>query len=119
MTSRPYRLLSRVPDVLAPTFTAYRLGPSRQRNPAAWRRQSLRDAQQHRFASTWRCADIGETVAPVALPPVHRGHDSNSSSCVREIATSVSYACRPITFSVVVAIIHLGVLRWIFLPIGG
>jgi hypothetical protein len=118
MTSRPHRLLSRVPEVLAPTFTAHRLGPSRQRNPAAWRRRSQHDAHE-RLASTSRCADIGEIGAPFALPPVHRVHDGNSSSSLRQIATWVSYAGRPITFSVVVAIIHLGVLRWIFLPIGG
>jgi hypothetical protein len=60
-----------------------------------------------------------KTVEPFALPAVHRVRDSNSGWRVRGIAACVSYVGRLITFNLAVTIIHLGVLRWIFLPIGG
>jgi hypothetical protein len=144
MTSRPYNLLSRVRGVVAPTLVARRLRTSRHRNPAAWRavgwkngqlqtletafvaartsaptvRRSHLDAEE-RLASIWRCADLGETMEPLAVPAVRRGQESNSRWRVRGIATWVSYAVRLTTFNLAVAIIHLAVLRWIFLPIGG
>jgi hypothetical protein len=147
MTDRPCNLLRRVPGVVAPTFTAHRLGASRHRNPCPWRgvrrkksytqtpatldsaiaaartsaaavRQSQRDAEQ-RLASIWRRADFGKNVEPFALSAVHRAHDSNSRWRVRGVAAWASYVGRLITFNVAVIIIHLGVLRWIFLPIGG
>src|ERR1700739_3259558 len=100
MASRPHTLLSPNPGVVAATFTAHRLGTPRYRNPAArrvvrWkqrhmqtpatldsaviaappsaatRRPSQCDAEE-RLASIGRCADLGETVDPSALPAARR-----------------------------------------------
>jgi hypothetical protein len=88
------------------------------RTPAATARRSQRGAEQ-RLASIWRRAHLGETMKPFALPAVRHVHHSNSRWRVRAIAAWVSYAGRPITFNLAVAIIHLAMLRWIFLRIGG
>lgn len=37
----------------------------------------------------------------------------------RGIATRLSYTGRLITFNLAVALVHLAIVRWIFLPIGG
>jgi hypothetical protein len=88
------------------------------RSSAATVRQSQRDAEE-RLASLGRCADFGESVDPSALPAVRRAQDSNSRWRVPGNPTWVSYAGRLITFNLTVVGIHLAVLRWIFLPIGG
>jgi hypothetical protein len=147
MASRPHILLKRDPGVLARSFTARRLGTSTDRDPAPWRVvrcktshvqtpaaldsvavaarsspatvcQSQRDAEE-RLASLGRCAALAETVDPSALPAVRRVRDSNKHWRVRAIPTWMSYVVRLITFNLTVVSIHLAVLRWIFLPIGG
>jgi hypothetical protein len=147
MASRPHPLLSPNPSVVAATFTPHRPGTSSDRNLAAWRvvrwkerhmqtpatldsaviaapssaatvRQSQRDAEE-RLASIGRCADLGESVHPSALPAVRRVQDKNSRWRLRGIPTWVGYAGRLITFNLTVVSIHLAVLRWILLPIGG
>ena len=147
MASRPHTLLSPNPGVVAATFTAHRLGTPRDRNPAArrvvrWKerhmqtpatldsaviaapssaatvRRLLRDAEG-RLASIGWCADLGETADPSASPAARRIEDENSRWRVPGIPTWVGYAGRLITFNLTVVTIHLAVLRWIFLPIGG
>ena len=147
MTSRPHPLLSPNPSGVAATFTTHRPGTPRDRNPAAWRvvrwkkrhaqtpatlisavvaarssaatvRQSQRDAEE-RLASMGRCADLGESVDPSALPAARRAQEKNSRRRVPGIPTWVCYAGRLITFNLMVVSIHLAVLRWILLPIGG
>jgi hypothetical protein len=139
MASRPHNLSSRDPGALAPTFTAHRPATSKERNLPAWRVQTpatldsaviaarpsaatvrrwQRDAEEL-LASTGRRADLGETADPSASPAAHRSQDENSRWRVPGIPTWVGYAGRLITFNLTVVSIHLAVLRWIFLPIGG
>jgi len=139
MASGPHNLSSRDPGVVAPTFTAHRPGTSRDRNLPAWRmqtpatldgaviaprpsaatvRQWQRDAEEL-LASLGRRADLGETADPSASPAARRIQDENSRWRVPGLPTWVGYAGRLITFGLTVLSIHLAVLRWIFLPIGG
>jgi hypothetical protein len=110
MSSRPHILLKRDPGVLAPSFTARRLGTSTDRDPAPWR------VVRHKTSHVQTPAAL-DSVA--ALPVVRRVRDSNKRWRVRAIPTWMSYVVRLITFNLTVVSIHLAVLRWIFLPIGG
>jgi len=139
MASRPHNLSSRDPGVVAPTVTAHRAATSRERNLPAWRvptpatldsaviaacpsaatvRQWQSDAEEL-LASTGRRADLGETADPSASPAARRIQDENSRWRVPGIPTWLGYAGRLIPFGLTVLSIHLAVLRWIFLPIGG
>ena len=106
MTSRPSNLVSAVSRIVAPTFIARRPRTSKQRNSAPWR------------VGRWKKryvpapATLDGAIVAALLPTVSRVQDSNG----RWRAT---HAGRLITFGVPVAIMHLAVLRWIFLPIGG
>jgi hypothetical protein len=111
MTSRPHNLLSRVPGVVAPTFMARRLGTSRGRNPAAWRVFRWKKGRV-RTPGTPDGAIVAASTWAATVRQAHRGAEER-------LASWVSYAGRVITFSLAVAVVHLCVLRWIFLPVGG
>jgi hypothetical protein len=139
MASRPQNLSSRDPGVLAPSFTAHRAATSKDRNLPAWRvqtRATLDSAvigarpsaatvrrwqrgAEELLASTGRRADLGETADPSASPAAHRSQEENSRWRVPGIPTWVGYAGRLITVGLTVLSIHLAVLLWILLPIGG
>jgi hypothetical protein len=105
VNSRPHKLLSRVPGVLAPTFMAGRPGIARRRNPAA--RRVVRWKTRHVPTP----ASLDGAIVPARTLRRRRWR-------VRAIATSVRHAGRVIAFDTAVVLIHLAVLRWVFLPIG-
>jgi hypothetical protein len=70
-----------------------------------------------RLTSEWRHADFSEALQALGLPDAPCAQSGDSQWRLR--GTWVSYAGRLITFNLAVAVIHLAILRWIFLPIGG
>jgi hypothetical protein len=86
------------------------------RTSAALRIKCKHDAEEH---SKWLHADFSEALEPFGLPDGLCDQSGDSRWRVGEIAACVSYAGRLIIFNLAVVIIHLGVLRWVFLPIGG
>jgi hypothetical protein len=76
-----------------------------------WRHDS-----ENRLTSRWR-ADFSEALEPLGLPEAPRARGGDLPYRVRGVG--LSYAGRLLTFGLAVAITHVSVLRWIFLPIGG
>jgi hypothetical protein len=108
MSSRPHNLSTRVSDVIGPRVAARTSGtvvrewPRDERRPGAtW--QSAERRERRRFSS---CA-------------VRRPHSHQNRRGVRGIATWLRSAGPPVTVTVAVAMMHLALLLWIFLRIGG
>jgi hypothetical protein len=80
--------------------------------------QSWHDAEEC-LTREWSPAEVSEALEPLGLAEVPRAHSGDPLRSAPGIAMRLSYAGRLLTFSLVVAMIHVGVLRWIFLPIGG
>jgi hypothetical protein len=99
MTSRPDDFVRQVPGVAA-TLMGRR----------AW------TANDQKRGASWRFIRRKKKYVQTALNPDHAGATSRTSA---GIATRLSYAGRLTAFNLVVAVIHLAMLRWIFLPIGG
>jgi hypothetical protein len=99
MTSRPDDFVRQVPGVAA-TLMGRR----------AW------TANDQKRGASWRFIRRKKKYAETAPNPDHAGVTSRTSA---GIATRLSYAGRLIAFNLVAAVIHLAMLRWIFLPIGG
>jgi hypothetical protein len=99
MTSRPDAFARRVPAAAA-TLVGRRPWPARDRNRA----------------TTWRFFRRTKKYLEVGARPDPAGFAFRASA---GIATRLSYTGRLITFNLAVALIHLAIVRWILLPIGG
>jgi hypothetical protein len=73
---------------------------------------------ENRLTSQWR-ADFSEALEPLGLPEAPRARGGDLQYRARGVAMGLSYAGRVSTFGLAVALTHVSVLRWIFLPIGG
>jgi hypothetical protein len=102
----------------APTPATFASAIVAARTPAATERPSQRNAEEP-LASIWRRAELADTAERFDSPAVRRAHEDNDRWRMPGIATWMRHAGRMITFNLVVVIIHLAVVRWIFLPIGG
>lgn len=149
MTSRPYDLARRAPGVVAATFTARRLPTASERDAAGWRAVRLKKRRVHtsatldqaavaprtsaallrhwqldaeaRLTCRWLHADFCHALEPLGMPAVPSLEDGNGRRRVRRIATweTASYVGRLVIFNLTVAILHLAILWWMLLRIGG
>jgi hypothetical protein len=117
MASRPHTLLSPNPGVVAATIPAHRPGTSKDRNLRAWRvvRWKKRHAQT---SATLVSAVVAARSSAATVRRSQRDAEERLASIGR-CADWVGYAGRLITVNLTVVGIHVAVLRWIFLPIGG
>ena len=112
MISRPSKLLTRGPGIVTPPLMARRPGTSNKRTQAAWRLVRWKK----RYVQTFANLDGAIVPARTLAWTVRR---SSRRRRVPGTATWARHVGRVVTFNMAVAVIHLAVLRWIFLPIGG
>ena len=99
MTSRPDAFARRVPAV-APTLVGRRPWTGSDRNRG----------------TAWRFIRRKTKYLEAGVAPDPAGATFWASA---GIATRLSYPGRLITFNLAVALVHLAIVRWVFLPIGG